>query len=187
MAIHPWRRRRRRFPVSVGGTSREPVSVVTVFVRGGHQSEEGPSLLQVYYSALYTVWENTASKRGFDQGGAGRWGVRMSYTEDGRRAPTPANRTNYFRDKRMSSFGFLHILHHLWPEVTRQHFTAPLIWGEQPGHRSSPKALKSRTFGEQGNNKPSSAQWKWQHAPPPHLLPPATTNTPLPAIKPLPG
>lgn len=36
--IQPGRRRPRKFPVSVRGTSGEPAIVVTVFVRGGHQS-----------------------------------------------------------------------------------------------------------------------------------------------------
>lgn len=32
----------------------------------------GPTLLHVYYSLLYKVWEDTASNLGFDRGGAGR-------------------------------------------------------------------------------------------------------------------
>ncbi len=37
-----------------------------------HSEGAVPALLHVYHSLLYKVWENTASKWGFDWGGAAR-------------------------------------------------------------------------------------------------------------------
>lgn len=54
-----------------------------MFVRGGHQSDQGPALLPVYGSLLCKVWENMASKWGFHPEGGGRGGGSLWFTAAG--------------------------------------------------------------------------------------------------------
>lgn len=170
MVIHPQRRRQRRFPVSVGGTSGN-LSALSLCLWGEAINQRKALPCSKFTTLRFTQFGKTLHQSGVLIREGGQGGGQEELYQRWKKGSNTSEQDKSLQRRENVIFWIPPYSPSLM-DPSALHSSSYLRRTARPEEFS--KSLKEQDLWEQGNNKPSLAQWKWQHVPLPS--PPPTPN-----------